>query len=188
MPRRPKKSRWQPGESGNPAGRRVGSTNQINNEIKDAFAMLLQSQIPNLQDWLNRAAAKDPIKALDLFTRISERFVPSLQRVDHEISGNVQMPINILMPNPTINLPYMPGQMIGEGTPAEIRESYTLPSEQKSNNLEVGEGAATDPELVSISGEGAPTDGVFSLNLPRFAPTDQMLRETGADTMDTGKV
>jgi len=127
--------------------------------------MLLQSQIPNLQDWLNRAAAKDPIKALDLFTRISERFVPSLQRVDHTIEGNVHMPINILMPNPTINLPINVPTSIGEGAPAE-------PTRQ------IAEGEVSQ----DILGEGAAStdvNGVFSLTIPEFAPTERMLRETG---------
>jgi hypothetical protein len=191
MPRRKPKHLFQPGQSGNPLGKPIGASNKvvISEKVREAFSQLLENNIDQLEGWLHALAKKNPEKALDIWVRISERFVPSLQRTDHHIEGNFQMPINILMPNPTIHLGSQEQRLgIGEGAPTMIGESYSMPSEQTSNNLEVGEGAATDPELVSISGEGAPTDGVFSLNLPRFAPTDQMLRETGADTMDTGKV
>ena len=127
MPRRPPKSKWQPGVSGNPNGRPIGSTNQINNEIRDAFAMLLQSQIPNLQDWLDRAAKKDPIKALDLFTKISERFIPALSRT--EVTGAEGLPFSPI----TINLPNIPKISLGEGASAG-----TL-----SAPRELGEGTST---------------------------------------------
>ena len=121
MPRRPPKRKWQPGESGNPNGRPIGSTNQINNEIRDAFAMLLQSQIPNLQDWLDKAAKKDPIKALDLFTKISERFVPSLSRTEiTSKDGEPFTPITINLPSlPTIKVP----TAIGEGARTSLLAS-----------------------------------------------------------------
>ena len=169
MPRRKPKSAWKEGQSGNPNGRPIGSTNQINNEIRDAFAMLLQSQIPNLQDWLNRAAAKDPIKALDLFTRISERFVPSLQRTEHHIEGGFQMPINILMPNPTIHLGSQEQRLeIGEGASTKGALTNNLVGSEDKGELEIGEGAPSTN-----------VNGVFSLTIPEFAPTERMLRETG---------
>ena len=113
MPRRKPKHLYGPGQSGNPNGRPIGSTNQINNEIRDAFAMLLQSQIPNLQDWLDRAAKKDPIKALDIFTKISERFIPALSRTEiTSADGQAFTPITINLPNiPQLNM------SIGGGAP-----------------------------------------------------------------------
>ena len=173
MPRRKPKHLYGPGQSGNPAGRPIGSSNKvvIAERVREAFSQLLDNNIDQLEGWLHALAKKNPEKALDIWVRISERFVPSLQRTDHHIEGNFQMPINILMPNPTIHLGSPEQRLgIGEGAPAE--------------NIPNGEITEFSEKL----GEGAPTDGVFSLNLPRFAPTDQMLRETGADTMDTGKV
>jgi hypothetical protein len=121
MPRRKPKHAWKEGQSGNPNGRPLGSTNQINNEIRDAFAMLLQSQIPNLQDWLDKAAKKDPIKALDLFTKISERFVPSLSRTEiTSKDGEPFTPITISLPSlPQISVP----TSIGEGAPLSLTAS-----------------------------------------------------------------
>jgi len=149
MPRRKPKSAYQPGQSGNPNGRPIGSTNQINNEIRDAFAMLLQSQIPNLQDWLDRAAKKDPIKALDLFTKISERFIPALSRT--EVTGAEGVPFAPI----TINLPNIPKVSIGEGAPV-------LPLDSPR---ELGEGTPAqfpmflpEKEVLPDLGEGTPAE------------------------------
>ena len=104
MPRRKPKHLFQPGQSGNKSGRPPGATNKIliSEQVREAFAQLLEGAVPHLEDWLLRTAQKNPDKALDLWVRISERFVPSLQRVDHNIEGgNVMIPIQI-------NLPQMP--------------------------------------------------------------------------------
>ena len=104
MPRRKPKHLFQPGQSGNKSGRPPGATNKIliSEQVREAFSQLLEGAVPHLEDWLLRTAQKNPDKALDLWVRISERFVPSLQRVDHNIEGgNVMIPIQI-------NLPQMP--------------------------------------------------------------------------------
>lgn len=118
MPRRKPKSAIKPGEVRNPNGRPRGSVNEINQQIREAFAMLLHSQLPQLEDWLTRAAQKDPIKAADLMLRISERFLPSLSRTEiTSADGQAFTPI-------TINLPSIPQFTIGGGASAE---SLTLP-------------------------------------------------------------
>lgn len=138
MPRRPvknpKKQGFQPGQIANPHGRPRGSKSKITEEVREAFAMLLESQIPNLQDWLERAAAKDPIKALDLFTKISERFVPALTRT--EITGADGEAFNPI----TINLPNIPkvSLSVGESSP----QSLIAPPGEEPKQL--GEGSLTD--------------------------------------------
>jgi hypothetical protein len=118
MPRRKPKHLIKPGEVRNPNGRPRGSVNEINQQIREAFAMLLHSQLPQLEDWLTRAAQKDPIKAADLMLRISERFLPSLSRTEiTSADGQAFTPI-------TINLPSIPQFTIGGGASAE---SLTLP-------------------------------------------------------------
>jgi hypothetical protein len=142
----------------------------ISEKVREAFAQLLENNIGELEGWLHSLAKKNPEKALDIWVRISERFVPSLQRTDHHIEGNIQMPINILMPNPTIHLGSPERTLeIGEGAPAELKPNGEI------------------AEMVSISGEGAASTvpGVFSLNIPAFAPTERMLRETGEDLRES---
>lgn len=66
-------------------GRPKGATNRINRELKEAFAMLLENNLEQYEIWLSQVAAQDPAKALDLALRISERFLPALQRT--EVTG-----------------------------------------------------------------------------------------------------
>ena len=168
MPRRKPKHAWTPGQSGNPNGRPTGSVNEINASIKQSFAMLLHNQLPNLEAWLEAAAKKDPIKAADLMLRISERFLPSLQRTEITgADGQGFTPITINLPNipkidvissigegtPTMNLPEGKETLaIGEGAPA-----FTFPKPQLSENQlrDLREMGMEPPEGI---GEGAPTD------------------------------
>ena len=76
---------FQPGQSGNPAGRPKGAKNRITEELREAFAMLLENNLEQYEVWLAQVAAQDPAKALDLALRMSERFVPTLAR--QEITG-----------------------------------------------------------------------------------------------------
>lgn len=76
---------FQPGQSGNPAGRPKGIPNKVADEIKQAFAQLLQNNVPQLEEWIARVGERDPAKALEIYTKISERFVPQLSR--QEVTG-----------------------------------------------------------------------------------------------------
>ena len=66
-------------------GRPKGSANKIAEELREAFAMLLENNLEQYEIWLAQIAETDPAKALDLALRISERFVPMLSR--QEITG-----------------------------------------------------------------------------------------------------
>jgi hypothetical protein len=46
---------------------------------------LLQNNVPQLEEWINRVGERDPAKALEIYTKISERFVPQLSR--QEVTG-----------------------------------------------------------------------------------------------------
>ena len=76
---------FQPGQSGNVNGRPKGSTNKIQDEVKQAFTMLLQNNVPQLEEWIGRVGERDPAKALEIYVKISERFLPQLSR--SEVTG-----------------------------------------------------------------------------------------------------
>ena len=70
----------------NPKGRPKGKPNRITQDIKEAFSKLLENKIPELEDWMTQVGQEDPAKALDIWIKISERFVPALSRA--EVTGS----------------------------------------------------------------------------------------------------
>ena len=137
MPRRKPKHSIQPGQVLNPNGRPVGSTNEINNKIKDVFAQLLANKLPELEGWLDAAAKRDPLKTADLLVRISERFTPALSRTEITgAEGQAFTPITINLPNiPKIDVATLNS---GEATPIALPAS----SEEETPKP-LGEGTAS---------------------------------------------
>ena len=145
MPRRKPKNGIQPGQVLNPKGRPVGSKNEINENIRQMFAMLLHNQLPNLEHWIMRAAERNPEKAVDLLLRVSERFLPTLSRTEVTGADGQQFtPITINIP--TINLP-----KTGEGTALPGVENIALPDKPKEIPEVLGE---SSPEISEITSPG----------------------------------
>lgn len=78
---------FQPGydPNRNLSGRPKGSPNKITEEIKEAFALVLENRLPDLERWLMQVSHDDPAKAIDLLIKLSNRFLPELART--EITG-----------------------------------------------------------------------------------------------------
>ena len=66
-------------------GRPRGSKNKITEEIREAFQMVLENKLPDLERWLQQTAQEDPAKAIDLLLKLSNRFLPELSR--QELTG-----------------------------------------------------------------------------------------------------
>ena len=69
----------------NRKGRPKGSPNVITEEIRKAYAMVLENKLPDLERWITQVSHDDPAKAADLLMKLSERFLPMLART--EITG-----------------------------------------------------------------------------------------------------
>ena len=64
------------------SGSRKGIENKTTSDIKEAYAMLIRSNIPNLIKWLEIIAEKDPAKAIYILADLSEYVIPKLARTD----------------------------------------------------------------------------------------------------------
>ena len=81
------------GTTNNPKGRGKGVQNKITVEIKEAFKLLLERNIPNLEMWLNQVATEDQARALDIVVKLLEYYTPKLARVEGQ--GDNQLSITI---------------------------------------------------------------------------------------------
>ena len=70
------------GKSGNPQGRKPGSKDKVQTDIKEAFQSLVENNLSNIETWLNEVAAENPAKALDFMLRLSEFIVPKQKAVE----------------------------------------------------------------------------------------------------------
>ena len=77
---------FEPGQSGNPAGRKKGTLNKNTKQIREAYQKLTEDNLDNMNRWLMQTAQEDPAKALDLMLKLSEYIIPKLAR--QEIVGN----------------------------------------------------------------------------------------------------
>lgn len=75
---RPKHGGFQKGVSGNPLGRRKGQPNHINKEVRGRFKEIVEGQLDNVVEALDRLMLEDPAKYIDVLTKLSAFFTPKL--------------------------------------------------------------------------------------------------------------
>jgi len=90
---------FQPGQSGNPNGRPKGSMNDVSKRVKETFAALLEGRAEELAEALERIRDKDPKSYLEIYIKLSERFVPAMSRTEVTgLDGEALQPIQIILP------------------------------------------------------------------------------------------
>lgn len=63
-------------------GRPKGVGNKSTEAIRTAFAMLVENNLSNMQDWLERTAQTNPHKALQVMSDLAQYSLPKLKQVD----------------------------------------------------------------------------------------------------------
>jgi hypothetical protein len=85
---------WTKGTSGNPTGKPKGATNKSSDTVKAYYLDLLNGNLDNIQDWLNRTAENDPKGALDFLIKLSPFVIPKKSETEMTIDS----PLNIIIP------------------------------------------------------------------------------------------
>lgn len=68
-------------------GRPKGSVNKVTEQMRHAFALLVEGNLDNLSKWLELIAKEDPARAMGIIIEISERFVPKLARTELDVTS-----------------------------------------------------------------------------------------------------
>lgn len=63
-------------------GRKKGTPNRTTTEIRQAFQTIINSNIDNLDVWLNQVAEKNPEKAIFLLLELAEYVIPKFNKKD----------------------------------------------------------------------------------------------------------
>ena len=87
------------GKSGNPKGKVPGTLNKTTKDIKEAYRLLIESNLDNMTQWLTKIAEKDPAKAIYIISDLSEYVIPKLARaeIDHKNSDGSLKPNTIIV-------------------------------------------------------------------------------------------
>ena len=63
-------------------GKTKGTQNKVNKETREAYKQLVENNLDKMDGWLSRVAARDPEKAFDILIKLSEYFIPKLNRTE----------------------------------------------------------------------------------------------------------
>ena len=77
-------------------GRGLGTPNKVTSEVRTAYKELVESNIGNLDNWLNEVAKENPAKAIELVIKLSDFFLPKMKQINHEISDPKDQHIPII--------------------------------------------------------------------------------------------
>jgi len=81
------------GHTNNPNGRPKGSQNVKTKAIRDAYSEFINNNTKHFEKWLKQVAEKNPAKAIELISGLSDFVLPKLART--ELVGDEEQPINV---------------------------------------------------------------------------------------------
>ena len=96
-----RKHLFQPGQSGNPAGRPPGNPNRTTQIVRNLFATILEDEQENFKAALEQLRVESPKDYITVMTKLSQKFLPDLtQTALTNADGSNLEPIQIILPSP----------------------------------------------------------------------------------------
>jgi len=92
---------FQPGQSGNPAGRPKGNANRTTIIIRELFASILEEEQDNFREALETLRTTNPKEYVQVMTKLSQRFLPEMTAtaLSNADGSNIE-PVQIILPPP----------------------------------------------------------------------------------------
>jgi len=84
-------------------GRKKEVPNKVTTDIKLAFKNLVENNLDNMTEWLERIALDNPAKAMELMISISEYNIPKLARTEITGKDGDELKINIITEDEAAN-------------------------------------------------------------------------------------
>jgi len=79
-----------PFATGNP-GKPAGAVSKVTQANREAFQLLVDANLPALQDWIHRVAKQDPARAFDMVMALASHCIPKLKSI--EVTGEIQQTV-----------------------------------------------------------------------------------------------
>jgi hypothetical protein len=90
-----------PGNNFNPNGRAKGTLNETTKKIREIFASILENRQEELENALNQLRDRDPKSFLEIYLKLSNKFVGDVSRTEITgVDGETLPPIQIIIPKP----------------------------------------------------------------------------------------
>ena len=80
---------YKKGQSGNPNGRPKGSTNTDTSLVKEVYSHIINSNLENVNDWIQEGGNTNPLQAIKLILKISDYVLPKLSRTRYTVDSSV---------------------------------------------------------------------------------------------------
>jgi hypothetical protein len=92
---------FQPGQSGNPAGRPPGNPNRTTTMVRELFANILEAEQENFKAALEQLRVESPKDYVQVLTKLSQKFLPDLTvtALQNADGSNIE-PVQIILPPP----------------------------------------------------------------------------------------
>ena len=65
-------------------GRKPGTPNKLNKEVREAYKELVEVNLENIDQWLKEVAKENPAKAIEIIIKLSDFFLPKLKHIQHD--------------------------------------------------------------------------------------------------------
>jgi hypothetical protein len=73
-------------------GRAKGTPNKTNEEIRQNIHLLIENNLPKIQEWIDQVAKESPNKAIEIVLKLTDYTLPKLKSIEYKSNTNDPFP------------------------------------------------------------------------------------------------